>query len=51
VNSNLAERIAEDTGVKIGYFYTGSLSAPDGEAGSYLDYLRYNTKAFVNALK
>ncbi len=51
VNSNLAERIAEDTGVKIVYFYTGSLSAPDGEAGSYLDYLRYNTKAFVNALK
>ena len=51
VNANLAERIAEDTGVKIVYFYTGSLSAPDGEAGSYLDYLRYNTKAFVNALK
>ncbi len=51
VNSNLAERIAEDTGVQIVYFYTGSLSAADGEAGNYLDYLRYNTRAFVNALK
>ena len=51
VNANLAERVAEDTGVQIVYFYTGSLSAPDGEAGNYLDYLRYNTRAFVNALK
>ena len=51
VNANLAERVAEDTGVQLIYFYTGSLSAPEGEAGSYLDYLRYNTSAFVNALK
>ena len=51
VNPNLAERIAEDTGVSLVYFYTGSLSSADGEAGSYLDYLRYNTNAFVNALK
>ena len=51
VNSNLAERVAEDTGVKIIYFYTGSLSEADGEAGNYLDYLRYNTRAFVDALK
>ncbi len=51
VNANLAEQVAEDTGVQIVYFYTGSLGAPEGEAGSYLDYLRYNTNAFVNALK
>ena len=51
VNSNLAERVAEDTGVQIVYFYTGSLSEADGKAGNYLDYLRYNTRAFVNALK
>ncbi len=51
VNPNLAERIAEDTGVSLVYFYTGSLSPAGGEAGSYLDYLRYNTNAFVNALK
>ena len=51
VNPNLAERIAEDTGVELVYFYTGSLSATNGEAGNYLDYLRYNTRAFVDALK
>ncbi|MCP4141950.1 MAG: zinc ABC transporter substrate-binding protein [Chloroflexi bacterium] len=48
VNPNLAERIAEDTGVKLVYFYTGSLGE---EAPTYLDYLRYNTNAFVKALK
>jgi ABC-type Zn uptake system ZnuABC Zn-binding protein ZnuA len=51
VNPQLAERIAEDTGVRLIYFYTGSLSPADGEAATYLDYLRYNTKAFVSALK
>ena len=51
VNPNLAERIAEDTGVELVYFYTGSLSAKNGEAGNYLDYLRYNTRAFVGALR
>ena len=51
VNPNLGQRIAEDTGVKLVFFYTGSLSPIDGEAGTYLDYLRYNTNAFVNALK
>ena len=51
VNPNLGQRIAEDTGVKLVYFYTGSLSSAGGEASTYLDYLRYNTNAFVNALK
>jgi len=51
VNPNLAERISEDTGTKLVYFYTGSLSPAGGEAETYLDYLRYNTNAFVNALK
>ena len=51
VNANLAEQISEDTGIKLVYFYTGSLSEAGGEAESYLDYLRYNTNAFVNALK
>ena len=51
VNPNLAERIAEDTGTELITFYTGSLSAPDGDAATYLDYLRYNTTVFVNALK
>ena len=51
VNSNLAERVSEDTGVKLVFFFTGSLSPADGDAPTYLDYLRYNTNAFVNALK
>ena len=51
VNPNMAERVAADTGVKLVHFYTGSLSPAGGEASTYLDYLRYNTNAFVNALK
>ncbi len=51
VNSNLSERVAEDTGVALVFFYTGSLSPADGDAPTYLEYLRYNTNAFVNALK
>jgi manganese/iron transport system substrate-binding protein len=51
VNSNLAERVSEDTGVTLVFFYTGSLSPADGDAPTYLDYLRYNTNAFVTALK
>ncbi len=51
VNPSLGERIAEDTGTQLISFYTGSLSASDGDAATYLDYLRYNTTVFVNALK
>jgi ABC-type Zn uptake system ZnuABC Zn-binding protein ZnuA len=51
VNPVLAERVAEDTGTLIVFVYTGSLSEYNGEAGSYLEYMRYNTKAFINALK
>jgi ABC-type Zn uptake system ZnuABC Zn-binding protein ZnuA len=51
VNPALAERVAEDTGIKLVPLYTGSL----GEAGSgvetYLDYIRYNTTAIVEGLK
>lgn len=51
VNVSLSERVADDTGVKLVYFFTGSLSPADGDAPTYLDYLRYNTNAFVTALK
>ncbi|MEW6503958.1 MAG: metal ABC transporter substrate-binding protein [Chloroflexota bacterium] len=51
INPNLAQRVAEDTGIQLVSLYTGSLSAPDGEAGTYLDYLRYNVTQIVNALK
>ncbi len=51
VNPALAERIAEDTGVQLVSFYTGSLSAPGGEAETYLQFMQYNVNAIVQALK
>ena len=51
VNPSLAARVAADTGIQLIYIYTGSLSEPGGEAGTYLDYMRYNTNAFVEPLK
>ena len=51
VNPSLADRVSSDTGVKLVYVYTGSLSDVDGDAATYLDYMRYNTNAFVDALK
>jgi len=51
VNPALAERVAEDTGTQLVTVYTGSLSGPDGNAPTYLDYMRYHVSAFVDALK
>jgi len=51
VNPSLAERAAADTGVALVYLYTGSLSEPGGEAETYLEYIRYNVSAIVDALK
>ena len=51
VNPDLAQRVAEDTGIQLVFIYTGSLSEPGGEADSYLKYMRYNTNAIIDALK
>ena len=51
VNPALSERVAQDTGVQLVFFYTGSLSEPDGDAPTYLDYMRYNVSVIVDALK
>ncbi|MBN1538418.1 MAG: zinc ABC transporter substrate-binding protein [Anaerolineales bacterium] len=51
VNPSLAQRVAEDTHVQLITFYTGSLSEPDGPAGNYLDFMRYNVNAIVSALR
>jgi ABC-type Zn uptake system ZnuABC Zn-binding protein ZnuA len=51
VNPTLARRVTEDTGTQLVFIYTGSLSEPNGEAATYIDYMRYNTTAFVEALK
>ncbi len=51
VNPALAQRVAEDTGIKLVFLYTGSLTAPGGEADSYWGYVKYNVAQIVNALK
>ncbi len=51
VNPNLAQRVAEDTGAQLVTLYTGSLTEKGGQAGTYLDYMRYNVNAIVQALK
>jgi ABC-type Zn uptake system ZnuABC Zn-binding protein ZnuA len=51
VNPALAERVSEDTGTALISIYTGSLSEPGDQADTYLEYMRYNTSIFVNALR
>jgi len=51
INPTLAQQVAQDTGVNLVTIYTGSLSEPNGPAGTYLDYIRYNVQAIVEALK
>lgn len=50
VSPDLARAVAEDTGTRLVTLYTGSLSA-GGEAGTYLDYMRTNVSAMVDALR
>jgi ABC-type Zn uptake system ZnuABC Zn-binding protein ZnuA len=50
INPALAERVADDTGIQLVFVFTGSLSEPEGEAPTYLEYMRYNTNTFVKAL-
>lgn len=50
ISSTLAERVAEDTGVKLVQIYTGSLTTSSGPAPTYQDYMRYNVTAIVNGL-
>jgi len=50
-NQNLADRIGEDTGVRVIPLYTHSLS-PAGEAAEhYQDFIRYNVNAIVEGLR
>ncbi len=51
VNPALAQRVAQDTGVRLVFIYTGSLGEVGGEAGTYLDYMRYNVRTIVEALQ
>lgn len=49
VNPRIAERVAEDTGVILVPLYSGSLSEP--EAGTYLEFMKFNVNAIVEALR
>lgn len=51
VSPALAQRVAEDTGVRLVFIYSGSLSQPNGPANSYITFTQYNVNAIVEALK
>ncbi|MCB8822444.1 metal ABC transporter substrate-binding protein [Microvirga rosea] len=47
----LMERIAKETGARIGdRVFSDALSEPDGPAGTYIDMMRHNIRAFSAAL-
>lgn len=49
-NPQIASQVAAETGVPLITLYSDSLSATDGDAASYIAYMRYNVTAIVNAL-
>ncbi len=52
VSDTLAARIADEVGAEIvSGLYTGSLSDAGGDAGTYLDLMRYNVATIVEALR
>lgn len=51
LNPALAQRVADDTGVKLVPIYSESMSEPGGPASTYLDMIRYDVNAIVEALK
>jgi ABC-type Zn uptake system ZnuABC Zn-binding protein ZnuA len=51
VSPVLAQQVAADTGVPVVPIYTDSLTPPGGQASSYLDLMRYDVQAIVEALQ
>ncbi len=51
INPDLAQRVAEDTGVRLVFLYTGSLSEPGGPADDYIAFMRYDVSAIAEALR
>jgi zinc/manganese transport system substrate-binding protein len=50
-DARLMERIAKETGARIGErVYSDALSEPNGPAGTYIDMMRHNIRAFSAAL-
>jgi ABC-type Zn uptake system ZnuABC Zn-binding protein ZnuA len=50
VNPNTVHAVVEDTGIEMISLYTGSLSDPEGPAGSYIDFMKFDVDSIVNAL-
>ncbi len=50
-NDVLPKRLAADTGIQVTLLYTGSLGQTGSGAETYIDFIRYNTRAIVEALK
>jgi ABC-type Zn uptake system ZnuABC Zn-binding protein ZnuA len=51
VNPRLAQQVAADTGVRLVSLYTGSLGEPGSGAESYVEMMRYDLNAIVEALR
>ncbi len=51
VNPSLAQRVAQDTGTQLVFLYTGSLGRPGEPAATYLDLMRYDVSAIIQALR
>jgi ABC-type Zn uptake system ZnuABC Zn-binding protein ZnuA len=50
-NAQLAEVVAQEAGIQVvTALYSEALSAADGPAGSYLDFMRYNAQTIADAL-
>lgn len=50
VSENIIQMIARETAAELVVLYSGTLSASDGPAATYLDYMRYNLTAIIDAL-
>lgn len=50
-SQTLADQVAADTGIQAVWLYHASLTDATGPAPTYLDFVRYNVNAIVNALK
>jgi ABC-type Zn uptake system ZnuABC Zn-binding protein ZnuA len=51
-NAQLANQVASDTGVKVvSDLFTHSISAPGGQAPTYIDMMKFDVTEIVNALK
>ncbi len=50
VNPRQAQQLAQDLGIAVVPIFTDSLSAADGPAATYLNFMRYNVGAIVDAL-